>query len=404
MVSSTSSSARQTPPRQKPMVILDLAPLTHASAFQGIGRYLRELVRALLLLSDLEAQPFRIVGLDRSFWPWRLMDLHEAWESFSRPRDGRSSHRLPNWRHCVAGLWLEGQGVTAYHQAEPAQTPFDRHVRVVLTYHDIIPIELWKLYSRRAPTFRRALNWLVTKWRLAIADHVITDSFYVAHTISRLFAYPWDRLTPIWIGVAHERFNTRPTPNESELLRQRWGLTGPYWLFVGTGDRRKNLPFLLEAVTKGPPEVPVVLVGKLHPLQLPPIERAIEELGLGHRVRRLGFVEDELLPALYRQSLALLFPSLAEGFGLPVVEAMACGTPVVAFANTSIPEVAGDAAWLVPTNDLEAFAEAMKVLAEKPAKRRELAEKGLERAKLFSWENTARSVLAVYRKVLGLAE
>lgn len=388
---------------RRQQVFVDLAPLVTASAFQGIGRYLRELLAAVAQLRISYQKDMAVLGIDTRSWPWRTFDLEEVLTGFETPPSAAETPK-ETWRHRLAGRYLGALGCACYHQAEPHHTPFFSRVPLVLTIHDIIPLQFPNLYARRAPRFRYALNWLITRWRLFHATHVITDSQHVAKLLATRFSIKSERITAVWPGVNLNRFRAVPSPDERELLKREWGLDTPYWLFVGTGDPRKNLPFLLEAVAAASLSKPLVLAGKIHPLHEPPIKEAIHRYGLESWVLPLGYVEDRWLPLLYRHSVALLFPSLGEGFGLPVVEAMACGTPVVAFANSSIPEVAGDAAWLVPTNDLAAFVEAMKVLAENPEKRQELVAKGLARARLFTWENTARAVLSVYRKVLGLPQ
>ncbi|BCW94133.1 MAG: hypothetical protein KatS3mg007_2027 [Thermoanaerobaculum sp.] len=386
-----------------PQVFVDLAPLRTLSAFQGIGRYLRELLLTFAKLESFHWRDLAVFGLDTRSWPWRKVPLEALSEGLPQALPGERISEGA-FRHRVAGFYLRKLGCACYHQAESRHTPLVAGVPLVLTIHDIIPLQFPRLYSRRAPRLRFALNWSITRWRLFQADHVITDSHYVAQLLAARFSVSRKRMTAVWPGVDLKRFHAQPALNEREILKEQWGLDSPYWLFVGTGDPRKNLPFLLDAVAAADSPEPLVLVGKIHPLHESAIKEAIRRNRLGGRVFLLGYVEDRWLPLLYRQSLGLLFPSLGEGFGLPVVEAMACGTPVVAFANSSIPEVAGDAAWLVPTNDLPAFVEAMKVLAVNHEKRQELVAKGLERAKLFTWENTARAVLGVYRRVLGLPQ
>lgn len=386
-----------------PEVFVDLAPLWTLSAFQGIGRYLRELLLTFAKLDRFHWRDLAVFGLDRCSWPWRKVPLEALSEGLPQALPGeRLSERA--FRHRFAGFYLRKLGCACYHQAEPRHTPLFAGTPLVLTIHDIIPLQLPRLYSRRAPRLRYALNWSITRWRIFQADYVITDSHYVAQLLAARFSVSRRRITAVWPGVDLKRFHAQSAPNERETVKHKWGLDTPYWLFVGTGDPRKNLPFLLDAVAAADIPTPLVLVGKIHPLHESAIKEAICRNRLEGRVFLLGFVEDHWLPLLYRQSLGLLFPSLGEGFGLPVVEAMACGTPVVAFANSSIPEVAGDAAWLVPTNDLAAFVEAMKVLAANPEKRQELVAKGIARAQRFTWENTARAVLSVYRQVLGLPQ
>jgi len=401
-LTSTTAHASQRKPDQR-LVLLDLAPLFTASSFQGIGRYLRELLPALVRLASQQASCITVAGLDTRRLPWQVVE-GDVLASILEAAPETSTSSLPApWKRRLAGRALARLGAACLHQVEPRQVPITGGIPLVLTYHDLIPLELPQLYSRRFPAFRFALNWLITRWRLRLASHVVVVSHYVAQALHRLFSFPGERITVAYNGVDFQRFSPDPSPEEAAQLRAKWGLEPGYWLFVGTGDPRKNLPFLLAAAAASGGKTPVVLAGKIHPtLHWPAIERAIAQTGVGKRVRVLGFVEEGWLPALYRQSLGLAFPSLAEGFGLPVLEAMACGKPVVAFETTSIPEVAGDAAWLTKPQDLAAFSQAMAELERSEEKRKALGEKAIRQAQRFSWDNTATKVLSAYREVLRL--
>jgi glycosyltransferase involved in cell wall biosynthesis len=384
------------------LVLLDLHPLLSASAFQGIGRYLRELLAALVRLQGAGELPVTIGGLDTHSQPWRVVAGEELrlWLTKS-PQGANPQSRAV--RLSWAGKTLQRAGCACFHQAEPHQVPFTAPVPLVLTYHDLIPLELPHLYSRKAPRLRQALFWAITRWRLFLASQVVTVSSYVATTLRKRFAYPAHRLTVAYEGVDHSRFRPEPKAGETERLQQKWGLQPGYWLFVGTGDPRKNLGFMLKAVARSGSRRLVVLAGRIDPRQQPLVDKALAESGLAQQVRFLGFVDEEDLPALYRQSLGLLFPSLSEGFGLPLLEAMACGKPALAFACSSLPEVAGNGAWLLPPGDLSAFAAAIAGLESSPEKQRELGSKGYLQAQRFTWEATARKVVQAYGKALGRA-
>jgi glycosyltransferase involved in cell wall biosynthesis len=385
-------------------VFIDLAPFVTASAFQGIGRYLRELLGAFGKLDPAHWKDLEAVGLDTQSWPWKTVKIEELLKENGVPKVTAPIPAKSTWRHRMAGRYLKALGCACYHQPEPHHTPIFAGVPLVLSIHDIIPIEFPHLYSRKAPRIRLCINLALMKFRTLSASHIITGSQYVKEQLQRRFQVPPAKISVAYYGVDLNRFHPHTALEEERRVARDYNINGPYFLYVGTADPRKNLGFLLEAMAASQTEIPLLVAGRIHDLHRPQLQAKLQQLQLGNKVRFLGYVAEDDLPALYRHSLALLFPSLSEGFGLPVVEAMACGTPVVAFANSSIPEVAGDAAWLVPTNDLPAFVEAMKVLAVNHEKRQELVAKGLERAKLFTWENTARAVLGVYRRVLGLPQ
>jgi glycosyltransferase involved in cell wall biosynthesis len=189
---------------------------------------------------------------------------------------------------------------------------------------------------------------------------------------------------------------------EAGPVLEKYGVERPYILYVGALESRKNLPRLLEAyarLRKWSARWKLVIVGA-RKWKFTPIFEAVQRLGLEPHVHFTDYVADEDLPALYRGAELFAFPSLYEGFGLPVLEAMACGTPVVTSNRSSLPEVAGDAALLVDPLDVEAIAGAMQRVLADEALAAGLREIGLARAAQFTWERTARETVAVYKKAI----
>jgi glycosyltransferase involved in cell wall biosynthesis len=197
-------------------------------------------------------------------------------------------------------------------------------------------------------------------------------------------------------------------PHRLAAVRNRYGLQGPYLLYVGTLHPRKNLvrlvqafarlPALLSAAGRPTPGLQLVLAGRKGWLY-DDIFAQVRRLDLEDRVILTGYVPDEDLPALLSAARAFVFPSLYEGFGLPVVEAMACGTPVVCANTSSLPEVAGDAALLVDPLDEGAIAAALARLLSDDDLHRELVDRGFRQAARFSWQRCAREALAVLEEV-----
>jgi glycosyltransferase involved in cell wall biosynthesis len=186
-------------------------------------------------------------------------------------------------------------------------------------------------------------------------------------------------------------------------VRSRYRLPEGYVLFVGSVERRKNLRGLLQAYARlleTDVACPLVIVGTRR-RGAGEIGRTLQELHLEESVIFTGYVPDADLPAIYTGADLFVFPSLYEGFGLPPLEAMACGTPVVCSNAASLPEVVGDAAIMVDPYDVEGLAEAMLRVLTDADLREHLRRKGLERARQFTWERTARETVAVYREVLG---
>jgi glycosyltransferase involved in cell wall biosynthesis len=188
-------------------------------------------------------------------------------------------------------------------------------------------------------------------------------------------------------------------------LRRRYDLPERYILFVGTLEPRKNVQTLLQAFAQIIAETPqddlmlVIAGGKGWGGE--DYMSTVDTLKLHDHVRFAGFVEDDHLPALYRSALLFVYPSLYEGFGLPVLEAMACGTPVITSNRASLPEVAGDAALLVDPTRPEALAAAMTSIMNDGKLRQALRAKGLARARTFTWDAVAQQTVAIYRAVGG---
>jgi glycosyltransferase involved in cell wall biosynthesis len=183
----------------------------------------------------------------------------------------------------------------------------------------------------------------------------------------------------------------------------RYGLRPGFLFSVGRLNRRKNLGRLLQAYallrTRGAPAVPLVIGGKPDYGIEAPFSRSRSAAGRDN-VRWMGLISDEDLPAFYSGAAAFVYPSLFEGFGLPVLEAMACGTPVVTSDRTALPELTGDAALLIDPVSIEALAEAMTRILTDHALADDLRRRGLERSRRFSWGETAKRTLAVYREVV----
>jgi glycosyltransferase involved in cell wall biosynthesis len=241
--------------------------------------------------------------------------------------------------------------------------------------------------------------------RLAIehADAIIAISEHTRHDlIERLGARP-ERITVT--PLAHDPGLVQVTdPRRLAAVRKRYGLPEHFILFLGALEPRKNLQRLLEAYAALPPglrrDVALVVAGMSGWLN-DSIHARVVELGLEPSVHFAGYVETADLGAVYSLATVLAYPSLYEGFGLPVIEAMACGTPVLTSSVSSLPEVAGDAAVLVEPADVGSITAGLRRLLESPTLRRDLAIRGIARAARFSWNRCARQTLDVYRRLVA---
>jgi len=266
----------------------------------------------------------------------------------------------------------------------------------VVTIHDLGYLH----HPEAHPPGQRAYLEQSTRWNARRSAHLVVDSEATRKDVTAFYGVPAGRMTVVYPGRDE---TLHPVRDEAELagVRARYGLGERYILHVGTLQPRKNLVRLVDAFSElGDSGVQLVLAGKRGWLAEPVFQR-VKELGLGDAVRFPGYVEDSDLPALLSGAACFAFPSLHEGFGFPVLEAQACGTPVVASSLSSVPEVAGEAALFVDPSDSGALAQALaRILHDEPL-RTALIEKGFANLQRFSWQRCAEQVLAVLERVGG---
>ena len=360
--------------------------------FPGIGRYTYELARHLpilspedefLLLTDpgavntrfaLEAilarDNVRAVPVEASpFGPWQQWAVRRA----------AAAHD--------ADLYHSPYYLMPY--AMPCPT--------VATIHDLIPLRFPESLPRPrlAPLFRLLIR--LCAWR---ADHLIVDSDATRHDLACEGVGAAQRITRVYLGV--DRRFCPQSSDEVARYRERADLAQPYLLYLGINKPHKNLTRLLKAWALVPEPLRhahmLVLAG--HKDARYAEDRVlVESLGVGASVRWMGSVPEDALPPLYAGATAFVFPSLYEGFGLPILEAMACGVPVACARASSMPEIADDAALLFDPANKQEMADALaRLLSDEPLRAR-LKERGLAQAEKYTWERTAAETLAVYRRV-----
>lgn len=339
---------------------------------RGIGRYVRQvLLSAARLRSDLQvlllaSRPEDLLALEAEL---PSLGLHDARGAVGLPST------LSSFRPDV--VWFPWPRIRSRIPG----------VRLVATIHDLAPFHHYdQSWLRRLDRWRRQQRLRRTA---RLADRIITDSNFSHGEVLHHLGLNCAGVTAIPLA-ADDFTHVGETPDR-ELLERRFGIAGEYLLCVGAGDRRKNLPRLLEAYRAlNRPDVSLVLCGT---------SRSTGDGEPG--VRRLSRVHDDELRALYRSATALVQPSLLEGFGLPVLEAMASGTPVLCSNTTSLPEVAGDAALYFDPTDVQALTAAMARCLDDPELRAELVARGAAQARKFSWEATARRTLEVFDAALS---
>ncbi len=360
----------------------------------GVGRYARELIRAVLA-QDAPHEYVVMTGTAGLGERWRREKAHlrhlAAHPQHLRfrdlPLDDEWMARL--WQRLRLPLpaeWLTGP-VDLFYSPDFVLPPLRRGTRSMLTVHDLSFLRHPEAFT---PALRDYLRTVVPR-SVARADIVLADSEATRRDLIALLDLPPERVVTLYPGLS-AGFTPTPGPDERGRLRRRYGVGGrPYILAVGTVQPRKNYVRLMAACDALADEAELVIVGQRGWLADPILAEAARR----PHVRMLGFVEDDDLAALYRQAVALAFPSLYEGFGLPPLEAMACGTPVVASTASSVPEVVGDAALLLDPTEISAWSEALARLLHDEALRARLRRAGLARARTFSWERAARRWLAV---------
>ena len=392
-------------------VLVDMTALNTPSRERGIGRYVSGLCQALAArgqwsLDDGNATHSRlnIAGLTRHRGPVAGA-VDDSLQFKGDPSIRVSSfqyqrHKLE--RRLFLGGLARRVGPRVLHLPDPPGTPFDRRQPRIVTCHDLIPLVLSRQYLAPLP-FARALQWARDVARYRTALRVIAISEATKNDLVRYVGVPPERIDVVHSGVDHERFSATPAPGERERMISTLGFDVPFLLCLGASDARKNLPLLVRAFAQSGVhrDLKLVFAGPISPRQRGRLVDAAQRAGVGASVHILGYIEDALLVALYRQCLAYVFPSSYEGFGLPILEAMACGAPTLTSTLSSLGEVAGDAALTLPAIDQDLLAEGIARLASDAALRASLRERGLRHVQAFTWERCAKQTVKCYERALA---
>jgi glycosyltransferase involved in cell wall biosynthesis len=276
--------------------------------------------------------------------------------------------------------------------------PLARPRRTLVTVHDLG----YRRFPGAHPPRQRRYLELSTRWNARVASHVLADSQATRDDLVAAYGVPAGKVTVAYPGYDADLAPVRD-PQALARVRERYAIAAPYVLFLGSIQPRKNLARLVRAfarVLDRHPELTLVLAGKEGWLAQP-IHAQVDELGLVERVRFTGYVAEEDKAALLSGACLFAFPSLHEGFGFPVLEAQACGAPVLTSATSSLPEVAGNGALLVDPEEEEDIARGMVRILDDEALRRRLVAAGFHNLERFSWEGTAKVVAGIMESLLG---
>jgi len=340
-------------------VVIDVSPLKNANRFRGVGIYTQQLVKSLqsLKISNFSCQLVEdktMIG-DSDLIHYPFFDL----------------------------FFLT--------------LPLKKTKPTVVTIHDVIPLIFPEHYSSGV---RGNLKFQTQKFSLKGVKAIITDSKNSKKDIIRYLGYSQKKIYVVPLASAKE---FKPINNQQILgsIKKRYQLPEKFVLYVGDVNYNKNIPGLIKALAGLKEKMSLVLVGKAfmdeNLKETQEILRLIDSLKLGKKVRRLGWIPDKDLVAVYNLASVYCQLSFYEGFGLPVLEAMVCGCPVVASKTSSLPEICGQAAVMVDPNNLN---EIIKGLNKALEKKEELRAKGFKQVKKFSWQKTAQETYEVYQKVV----
>ncbi len=362
----------------------------------GIGRYARELTAALAAIDGDYRYRLFVAGATSAGLPkapsprfaWRTVRISPRWLA-------RIWHRA----RLPIPIELATGPLDLFHATDFALPPTLPGTRTLLTVHDL---SFARAPEAASPPLKAYLDAVVPR-SVRRADHILADSAATKADLSALYGTRPTKISVLYSGV-DQRFRPVEDPAALASALARHGLAGkPYILSVGTLQPRKNYGRVIEAVARARAagfDLHYAIAGGSGWLQ-DEIWRAIKGSGMEDFTHILGFVADDELPALYSGARALILASLYEGFGLPILEAMACGAPVIASDVSSLPEVAGEAGILVDPKDSAAISAAIMRLERDDGLRTRLVENGFQRAKQFSWERAARQLKRVYDRILS---
>lgn len=372
-----------------PSIAIDYTPAYEQGG--GIGRYVRELVAALARLDHDTDYRLFVAGATRDKLPpppapnflWKPSSIPPIWFA-------RLWHRarVPIPVEAITGK------VTLYHATDFVLPPTLPQTRTLLTVHDLSFV---RVPDAASPNLKAYLDAVVPH-SVRRADHILADSAATKNDLIELYDTPPEKITVLLSGV-DARFKRVEDEAQRQVVREKYQLSArPFILSVGTVQPRKNYGRLIQALARlrvQGHDLDLVIVGGRGWLE-DPIYETIRTTGMQDHVHFTGFADDTDLPALYSEAVCVAVPSLYEGFGIPVLEGMACGTPVITSDVSSLPEVAGDAALTVTPTDLDALTGALERVLTDTSLQAELIQRGLERVQQFTWERSAEQLQGIY--------
>ena len=320
------------------------------------------------------------------------------YDCYATPNNQSSEQGLKG--HLNRLIWTQFQLPKIYKQLKSnllfspiTEAPLYSQCRSVVMVHDFIPLRFPKRLSPLTPYHKYYVPEVLNQ-----SEHIICNSQSTARDILQFCNISANKITPI--ALAYDSNHFRPEIKDDSVYRIP--NYSPYFLYIGRHDPYKNISRLISAFANlsSNHEYQLWLAGPSDKRYTPALKKQVQELDIADRVKFLDYVPYDDLPKIISRAIALVFPSLWEGFGLPVLEAMACGTPVITSNLSSLPEVAGDAAILIDPYRVEEITDAMQAIANDVGLRSHLSQLGLERATQFSWEKTGQATAEVLQRFL----
>ncbi len=263
------------------------------------------------------------------------------------------------------------------------EVPLSSKLRSIIVIHDVIPLRFKNKFSPLFPYFNYYIPQVASQ-----AKHIICDSVATAKDVHQYYHIPINKITPILLGYNNQHFRPLNLPTKN------------YFLYLGRQESYKNVHRLISAFSTIPKDYELWIVGSTDHRYAMQLKSQIKELELTERVKFLDYVNYDQLPIIINSAIALVFPSLWEGFGLPVLESMGCGTPVITSNLSSLPEITGDAAILINPYNIEEIAAAMQSIINDSQLRNDLSNASIIRASQFSWEKTGQSTVELLQQFL----
>jgi alpha-1,3-rhamnosyl/mannosyltransferase len=368
-----------------------LSPIT------GIGQYTLQLLEGLDAQNDMRVEKFYASKWSHETRQKPLAQTAQLWKKWIKKWVPNSYQYARAAQQKVFNKGVAKFKPDIYH--EPNYLAFEFDGPTVITVHDLS----WIRYPQHHPLERvMAMNQYFEP-ALRRAQHIITDSAFVKQEVIDVFGLSPDIIHPVYLGV-EDQFKPH-TPQETQDTLAKHGLQHQqYLLAVGTLEPRKNMGMVLQAFMALPKAVrrqhPLVIVG-MTGWHASPLEQRMSPLLAAGEIIQLGYLTRQELIHVTASACAMVYPSLYEGFGLPPLEAMACGVPVIASDVSSLPEVVGDTGLLVDPHNPDAITQAMHTLTQAPELRTACSQQALLRSRQFSWQKCQQETIGVYRAALA---